>query len=241
MSQATEQRRRERLQEYESALAATRPALATLALFVQARESRATNESLEEEFAATPLDNADPFPAAIWVALRQDDIDATLDLLVRLSQTEFLIAAHEQLDDSYRLTTVDETRAVPEVEKLVVQLSAFLQIPADVMAVVAGWGPDDPRTAAEIDALLGQRFGPPTATAAAPVPRHAERADADRPDGDRPAETAPVAPAGRPATDGMGLRMSAAEFGALLSLTPEQCTVLASLVRQTTITVDADG
>jgi hypothetical protein len=241
VSQATEQRRRERLQEYETALAATRPALATLALFVQARESRANGTSLEEEFAATPLDNADPFPAAIWVALRQDDIHATLDLLVRLSGTEFLIAAHEQLDDTYRLTTVDETRAVPEVEKLVVQLSAFLQIPADVMAVVAGWGPDDARTAAEIDALLGQRFGPPTATAAASTPRHAEDPAADRPDGDRRPTASPPAPAGRPTTDGIGLRMSAAEFGALLSLTPEQCTVLASLVRQTTITVDADG
>ena len=241
MSQATEQRRRERLREYETAIAATRPAIATLALFVQARESRASDESLEEAFAATPVDGARPFPAAIWVALRQDDIDATLDLLVRLSGTEFLIAAHEQLDDSYRLTTVDETRAVPEVEKLVVQLSAFLQIPADVMAVVAGWGPDDPRTAAEIDALLGQRFGPPTATAVSTTPRHAERPAADRPDGDRPAAAPSLARPARPATDRGGLRMSAAEFGALLSLTPEQCTVLASLVRQTTITVDADG
>jgi hypothetical protein len=35
----------------------------------------------------------------------------------------------------------------------------MLGIPDDVLRVVAGWGPDDPRTRAEVDVLLDSRFG----------------------------------------------------------------------------------
>lgn len=231
-----EQRRRERLREYDAAVAEARSALAVLALFVQGREARAGGDSLEETFAATPPENADgvqPLPAAIWVALRQSDLDATVQLLVQLSDTPFAIAAHEQVDDAYRLTTVEENRGLPEVNRLVLQLSAALQIPADVMAVVAGWGADDPRTTSEIDALLNRRFGPPTAAPlapSAPPPQHTD--DSGR--------SSPPAPATAAKTAEGGLAMSASEFTALLNMSPEQRTVLSSLVRQTTITISGD-
>jgi hypothetical protein len=151
------------------------------------------------------------------VALRHDDIDAALDHLMTLSTSDFLIASHEQLDDGYRLVTVEENRPLPDVDRLPAQLAAFLQVPADVVAMVAGWGPDDPRTVAEIDTLLDQRFGADAAAA---------------PTDPRPAP----APARSSAT---GLLMSAGEFTGLLGLTPEQRQVLATLVRQTTITVTA--
>jgi hypothetical protein len=212
-----EQRRRDRLREYDATLAAARSALAVLALFVRGRESRGSGESLEEAFAAVPVDGAPALPAAIWVALRHDDIDAALDHLMTLSTSDFLIASHEQLDDGYRLVTVEENRPLPDVDRLPAQLAAFLQVPADVVAMVAGWGPDDPRTVAEIDTLLDQRFGADAAAA---------------PTDPRPAP----APARSSAT---GLLMSAGEFTGLLGLTPEQRQVLATLVRQTTITVTA--
>lgn len=215
-----EQRRRERLREYDTALNDARSALAVLAQFVRGRESRASGESLEEAFAAGPLDaaGAAPLPAAIWVALRHADIDAALDHLMTLSTRDFLIASHEQLDDAYKLVTVQETRPLPDVDRLPAQLAEFLQVPADVVAMVAGWGPDDPRTAAEIDTLLDQRFGSPHPDAPAPAARSG------------PASTR---------SDAAGLIMSAGEFSALLTLTPEQRQVLATLVRQTTITITA--
>lgn len=218
-------RRRERVREYDAALSHARSALAVLALFVQARESRTHGESLEEAFAAAPsAAGIAPLPAAMWVALRQHDLDAALELLMSLSTSDFVIAEHEQLDDGYRLVTVAERRPLPEVNVLVLQLAELLQIPADVVAVVAGWGPDDPRTIAEIDALIEQRFGSPTKESPAPrlAADHAE----------------PPTPPSEVTT---GLLMSAGEFNALLTLNPEQRAVLATLVRQTTITITAEG
>jgi hypothetical protein len=228
-----EQRRRERLREYEAALSAAGSALTVLALFVRARESRARGESLEEAFAATPpgADGAESFPAAIWVALRQNDTEAALELLVSLSSTDFVIAAREQLDDGYRLVTVEEKRGLPELDRLLSQLSESLQVSVDVLAVVAGWGPEDPRTVSEIDALLEQRFGPPTASTA-PLPPMTPRAE-DPP----PARSATAA--GSSGASG-GLTMTAGEFSALLNMSPDQRTVLATLTRQTTITINAN-
>jgi hypothetical protein len=221
-----EQRRRERLREYEAELVSARSALEVLALFVHAREARSRGESLEEAFAATPVGDTDanpPFPAAVWVTLRQGDIDVTMHLLVEQSSTDFVIAAHEQLDVGYRLTTVEENRALPDVARLQAQLASFLHVPADVVAVIASWGPDDPRTSAEIDALLEQRFGTATIRATWP-PARPEQA------------STPPAPAPDPGT---GLTMSADEFGALLNLSPDQHNVLATLVRQTAIVINA--
>lgn len=227
-----EQRRRERLREYEAELVAARSALEVLALFVHSRESRSHGESLEEAFAATSSNEADadsPFPASVWVALRQDDIDVTLHLLVELSSTDFVIAAHEQLDAGYRLTTVEENRALPDIERLQAQLASFLHVPADVVAVIASWGPDDPRTAAEIEALLDQRFGAET-DRTPPLPRIRDLAE-------QRASTRP-APPDSSAHPSARLTMSADEFGALLNLSPDQHNVLATLVRQTAIVIN---
>jgi hypothetical protein len=225
MAQGTkDELRRERLREYDAALTAARTPVAVLALFAAGREARASEELLEEAFAATTVDGveaADALPAAVWVALRQADVDATLELLMRMSRTEFVLAAHEELDARYRLTKVEERRPLPDVELLIAQLAAFLHVPRDVVAIISGWGAEDPRTAAEIDTLLEQRFGPASTyrPASGTVPSGMVRV----PDG------------------GAGLRMSSTEFAALLNLAPEQRAVLGTLVRQTEITITADG
>lgn len=227
MAQGTkDESRRERLREYDAALTAARSPVAVLALFAAGREARAAGELLEECFAATAVDGvapADALPAAVWVALRQADIDTTVELLMRMSRTEFVLSAHEELDARYRLTKVEERRPLPDIELLIAQLAAFLRIPRDVVAIISGWGADDPRTAAEIETLLEQRFGAPSGSR--PGPRAAGSDAAHRPDRDQAA----------------GLRMSSAEFGALLNLAPEQRAVLSTLVRQAEITISADG
>lgn len=156
-----EQQRRDRVREYDATLAAARIPVSVMVHFVRAREARSTGVALEEEFGATVADGVeDPLPAAVWVALRQGDVDATIAALVRTSRLQFLIAEHEELDAGYRLTTVGERRGLPDVELLQLQLAAFLQIPPDVVTMIADWGPDDPKTVQEVDALIEQRFGP---------------------------------------------------------------------------------
>lgn len=271
MGQATkDEARRERLREYEAALSAAREPVAVLSLFAQGREARAGGQLLEEAFSATRpegIEDADPLPAAVWVALRQGDIDATVEALVRLSRSDFLLGAHEELDSSYRLTTVEERRGLPDVELLQAQLAAFLQIPGDVVTIISNWGADDPRTAAEIAKLLDQRFGsivpgavepglrplpdrPLEESPPAAPERPAAVARGRRPmqsDGSEPGDVSATDLDGQPTqlllpasiaadTDG-GLLMTSAEFAALLSLTPEQSAVLATLVRQTEITI----
>ncbi|HEY0166004.1 MAG TPA: hypothetical protein VGB75_03085 [Jatrophihabitans sp.] len=236
MAQATkDELRRERLREYDAALTAARSPVAVLALFARGREARAGGELLEEAFAATAVDGvdvADLLPAAVWVALRQGDVEATIELLMRMSRTEFVLAAHEELDASYRLTKVEERRALPDVELLVAQVAAFLRIPRDVVAIISGWGAEDPRTAAEVETLLEQRFGP------AGGGRPGSPVTGPSAVGFKAAGSGAAAPdAGRSA----GLRMSSAEFSALLNLAPEQRAVLGTLVRQTEITIAADG
>lgn len=223
MAQSTkDELRRERLREYDAALAAARSPVAVLALFARGREARAGGELLEEAFAATAVDGvevADLLPAAVWVALRQGDVEAAVELLMRMSRTEFVLASHEELDAGFRLTKVEERRALPDVELLLAQVAAFLRVPRDVVAIISGWGADDPRTAAEVDTLLEQRFGSAVA--------------------DRPRQNAAVSVSR--AVTGAGLQLSNAEFSALLNLSPEQCAVLGALVRQTEITIAADG
>jgi len=225
--------RRQRLLEYDAVLTAARSSVAVVMQFVKGREARAGCDLLEEAFAATSVegvDDADLFPAAVWVALRQGDIDATVDTLVRLSRKEFVVGAHEELDAGYRLTIVEERRALPDVELLQVQVAGVLQIPSDVVAIIASWGADDPRTAAEVEALLEQRFG----TVAPGAGESAAARDATREGGATEADLAPQRTGG---DSGAGLTLSSAEFIALLSLTPEQGAILKTLVRQTVITI----
>lgn len=208
MAQATkEQQSRDRMREYAARVEAARAPVAVLARFAQAREARGAGGALEVEFASTPVGDGPSLPAAVWVALRQDDVDAVTDLLTEHATEQFLIAEHEQLDASYRITTVTESRGLPDVERLTAQLAAFLDVPRDVVAIVCDWGADDPRTEAEIERLIDQRYA------------------------------AGAAPVGRPTA---ALVMSSSEFAAVLSLTPDQAAVLATLVRQADITVAAD-
>jgi hypothetical protein len=99
-------------------------------------------------------------------------------------------------------------------------------LPPDVVAIAAGWGPDDLRAEAEIQTLLDQRFGPPRCA----DPTQAATAQA---------ATAQAATAQAATAHGHGreLRMSSTEFAALLNLTPEQGGVLDTLVRQTDLLI----
>ena len=224
-----DEQRRERLREYEAALTDARSPVEVLVLFAKVREDRALDERLEETFAASiaeGVDDADRLPAAVWVALRQGDVDAVIQTLVRTSSTELVLAAHEQLDAGYRLTSVEERRALPDVGRLEAQVASFLRIPYDVVAMITSWGPDDPRTAVEIDALVEQRFGSPARLA---KPSRARREPS--------AGTTTQAGSSGP---GISLSMSSEEFTALLNLTPEQRAVLMTLVRQATITIGCD-
>ena len=221
-SASRDEARRQRLREYDAELAAARTGLAVLMQFVQGREARDSDGRLEESFAATSLADAEPLPASVWVTLRQGDLDATLDTLTRLSAKQFAIGEREELDANYRLTTIEEHRPLPDLPLLQRQLAELLRIPYDVVAAITGWGPADPRTAAEVDSLLAQRFGAGSrlaSPAAVPTPIQAAT---------EPTPLDPVA----------GLLMSSNEFAALLHLTPEQAESLQMLVRQTRITIN---
>lgn len=149
-----------RVAEYEAALAAARMPTAVLQLLAAGREARAQpdEEPLEVAFARTQVDGADGLPAAVWVALRHGDIDASLSALLGASRTEFVVGEHEELDAGYRLRTVEERRVLPDVGVLQMQMAAMLDIPWDVIVMLCEWGPDDPRTQKEIDALLDGRL-----------------------------------------------------------------------------------
>ena len=149
-----------RVAEYEAAVAAARPPIAVLQLLAQGREARPQpdEEPLEVAFARTQVDGADGLPAAVWVALRHGDTDASLSALLGASRTEFVVGEHEELDAGYRLRTVEERRVLPDVGVLQMQMAAMLDIPWDVIVMLCEWGPDDPRTQKEIDALLDGRL-----------------------------------------------------------------------------------
>ncbi len=210
MARISREQRDQRLVEYETKLTAASNPVAVMELFAQAREARARagEPPLEVAFAATAVEGDDPLPAAVWVALRQGEVEASVDALLRASRTTFVVGEHEELDANYRLTTIEERRPLPDVDLLQTQLAAFLQIPRDVIVMIADWGPDDPRTTKEIDALLDGRFGGTTAPAASPSANQPHR-----------------------------LEMSADELTAMLQLTPDQGSLLQTLVRQADVTI----
>jgi hypothetical protein len=160
MSQATkDQRSRDRIREYHAQLDAAREVAGVLALFAQAREACSAGNALEVAFAAIPSGPDDSaLPAAVWVALRHDDLDAVLTTLVEHATEQFVVAEHEQLDETYKLTTVEEARGLPDADRLIDQVAAFLDIPRDVLAIVCGWGREDPRTASEVERLITARY-----------------------------------------------------------------------------------
>ncbi len=217
---AKQHSRADRLREYAAALEVARHAVAALGAVVRGREARewSADEPAEVVFAATEVDGR-ALPAAVWVALRRDDVDAAIEAMSAASRTPFLVAAHEELGEGYRLQTVEETRPLPEIDLLLTQLAAMLDIPPDVLAMIAEWGAGDPRGQGEIDQLLDRRFGP----AAAPA---------------EPGSAGPAA-APTPRPSGAGLTMTVAEAADVLQLSEAQRKVLATLVRRVGVSVTA--
>jgi hypothetical protein len=160
----------ERLVEYEVALDAARTPVAVLQLLAQGRERRGRpgDAPLEVTFAATPVNDETALPAAVWVALRHGEVDASVTALLSASRTEFVVGEHEELDSGYRLRAIEERRVLPDVGVLQMQIAAMLDIPWDVVAMLCEWGSDDPRTQTEVDALLDSRIGVSDGPPAAP-------------------------------------------------------------------------
>jgi hypothetical protein len=208
---AKQHSRSDRLREYAGTVELAAVPVATMGVLVRAREARPWTpaEPPEVVFAHTEVDERS-LPAAVWVALRRDDVEGAVEAMTAASQTTFLVESREEMGEGYRLQTVEETRPLPEVELLLAQLAAMLDIPIDVLAILAEWGPEDPRTEREIADLLDRRLG---ASEQAPAPRHA----------------APPA--------GDGLTMSVADAVDVLRLSDEQARALATLVRRTPVTL----
>jgi hypothetical protein len=207
--------RADRLREHAAAVDTATMAVAAMGPLVRAREARAWErpEPPEVVFASTSVEDR-ALPAAVWVALRRDDVAGAVEAMTSASQTKFLISAREEMGEGYKLQTVEETRPLPEVPLLLAQLAAMLDIPVDVLGILAEWGADDPRTQSEIDDLLDRRFGPPD----------------DAGPGPAAADAAPAAPAS-------GLTMTVGEAADVLQLSAAQAKVLETLVRRVGVTI----
>lgn len=213
--------RAERLREYEAALEQAGAQVAALGVLVRAREARPSDRPLEVDFAASEVDGR-ALPAGVWVALRGDGVESALSAMLEASQREFVVEQRETVGEGFRLETVEDTRPLPEVDLLVAQLALMLDVPHDVLTVLAGWGADDPRTASEVERLLTSRYGPseqqvPTVPAPAPAPA-----------------AAPAAPT--PVTT-RALTLTVEDAAEVLQLTDTQRTALNTLVRHTAVTV----
>jgi hypothetical protein len=202
--------RADRLREYARAIDAATSAVAAMGALVRGREARAStwSEPPEVVFASTAVDER-ALPAAVWVALRRDDTGGAVEAMAAASQTPFLVASREEMGQGYKLQTVQESRPLPEIDLLLGQLSAMLDIPQDVLGMLTEWGADDARTQSEIDDLLDRRFGPAGNAAAPPVVR------------------------------GNGLTMTVAETVDVLQLSAAQAKVLETLVRRVGVTITA--
>jgi hypothetical protein len=211
---AKQHSRADRVREYAATVELATVPVAAMSVLVRAREARdwTHDDPPEVVFADTAVDDR-ALPASVWVALRRDDVHGAIDAMIAASRTDFLIESREEMGEGYRLQTVEETRPLPEVELLLAQLSAMLDIPADVLAILAEWGADDPRTANEIADLLDRRLG-----------------RADRP-------SVPAARHAAPRHE--GLTMSVADVVDVLRLSDEQARALATLVRRADVTLSS--
>jgi hypothetical protein len=120
------------------------------------------------------------------------------------------------MGEGYRLQSVEDTLPVPEADLLTAQLSRALDVPLDVLTVIADWGADDPRAASEIDELLTARFGPVERTLALVHP------------------FAPVGPDPEPTGQ---LTMTVDEAAQVLRLDDDQVQALTILVRNASVTL----
>lgn len=208
---AKQHSRADRLREYAATVEVAALSVATMGVLVRAREARTwtRDEPPEVVFAGTRVDDR-ALPASVWVALRRDDVDGAVEAMIGASQTAFLIESREEMGEGYRLQTVEETRPLPEIDLLLGQLATMLDIPADVLAMLSEWGPEDRRTAHEIADLLDRRLG---------------------------VDEAPTATAARHAAPDDGLVMSVADAVDVLRLSDEQARTLATLVRRVPVTL----
>jgi hypothetical protein len=209
-----EQTRAERLRAHAAAVDHARQVTAAMGRLVRGREARARggDPPLEVEFAALDIDGRS-LPAAVWVALRRGDVDAALEAMTAASQTEFVIEQREEVGDGYRLQSVTDTVPLPEPELLIALLGRALNVPLDVLTVLAEWGADDPRSTSEIDDLLTSRFG---ATPKRPAPGAHRRDEVERVG---------------------GLTMTVDEVAQVLRLDDEQLRALSVLVNNTVVTL----
>jgi hypothetical protein len=212
-----EHTRAERLREHAALIERARQVVGAMGLLVRGREARARAGAtpLEVEFAKIDVDGR-ALPAGVWVALRRDDVAAAIDAMMIASQTTFLIEEREVMGEGYRLQAVEDTLPVPEADLLTAQLSRALDVPLDVLTVIAEWGPDDPRAASEIDELLTARFGPAERVIASVAPPALDATFAE--------------PAGR-------LTMTVGEAAEVLRLDDDQVRALTILVRNAAVTL----
>jgi hypothetical protein len=212
-----EQTRADRLREHAALIERAHQVAGAMGLLVRGREARprAGAAPLEVEFASTQVDGR-ALPAAVWVALRRDDVAAAIDAMMVASQTQFLIEERDVLGEGYRLQSVADTLPVPEADLLTAQLSRTLDVPLDVLSVLAEWGPDDPRAAPEIDELLTARFGPAEREMPATGTSRADGSEAE--------------PSGQ-------LTMTVGEAAQVLRLDEDQVRALTILVRNASVTL----
>jgi hypothetical protein len=212
-----EHARAERLREHAALIERAHHVVGAMGLLVRGREARARIGAtpLEVEFAKIDVDGR-ALPAGVWVALRRDDVAAAIDAMMVASQTTFLIEEREVMGEGYRLHAVEDTLPVPEADLLTAQLSQALDVPLDVLTVIAEWGPDDPRAASEIDDLLTARFGPVERVIAAAAPPVVD-ADGAEPSGQ--------------------LTMTVGETAQVLRLDEDQVRALTILVRNASVTL----
>lgn len=213
-----EHTRAERLRAHAGAITRARHVVGAMGLLVRGREARARagEAPLEIAFAQIEVDGRS-LPAAVWVALRRDDVDAAIEAMLAASETQFVIEEREVLGEGYRLQSVEDTLPLPEAELLTAQLGRALDVPLDVLTVIADWGADDPRTGCEIEELLTARFGPVEHSAVSYQPA------------DEPARDV-YDPAGQ-------LTMTVGEAAQVLRLDEEQVRALSILVRNAAVTL----
>lgn len=216
-----EHTRAERMREYAARVERARRVVAAMGPLVRGREARSRpgDTRLEVEFSEIDVDGR-ALPAAVWVALRRDDVNAAIEAMTTASRTEFVIEEREVMGEGYRLRSVQDACPLPEAELLIAQLSVALGVPGDVLAVIAEWGADDPRAATEIDDLLTSRFGRAEASDETPVARQPRRDPAP----------IPSQPTGR-------LTMTVADAAQVLRLDEDQVRALTVLVRNATVTL----